>query len=199
MSKRSSCRRRAGRPARSLASARAVVMVQALVVLVIFALAGCGDAATDFSDPVDAFRDSTEEYLGPFKGAAAVNVYRRGDAKAEGYVRGKAVLVNRGDRYVDRLGFSIIPKGIRAMDPGEVGTVVLYREKLRKVGEYSDGSIAYQPVWHVEVVDLEKGRVVGRAVLRGGIPDMIITDAAESVGDYPGDDLRAYLRKLDRR
>lgn len=199
MSKRSSCRRRTGRPARSLAPTLVAVVVPALVVLVVLALAGCGGATTDFSDPLDAFRGSAKEYLGPFKGASAVNVYRRGDAKAEGYVRGKAVLVNRGDRYVDRLGFSIIPKGIRAMDPGEVGTVVLYREKLRKVGEYSDGTIAYQPVWHVEVVDLEKRRVVGRAVLRGGIPDMIITDAADGVGDYPGDDLRAYLRKLDRR
>jgi len=153
-------RRGAVRPARSLAPA--------LAVLVVLALAGCGDATTDFSDPVDPFRDSTEEYLGPFKGASAVKVYRRSGDKAEGYVRGKAVLVNGGDRYVDRLGFSVLPKDIRALDPGQVGTVVLYREKLRKVGEYSDGSIAYQPIWHVEVVDLEKGRVVGRAVLRGG-------------------------------
>jgi hypothetical protein len=194
---RPSRRRGAVRPARSLAPALAVLVFLALAV--VLALAGCGDATTDFSDPVDPFRDSTEEYLGPFKGASAVKVYRRSGDKAEGYVRGKAVLVNGGDRYVDRLGFSMIPQGIRAMEPGEVGTVVLYREKLRKVGKYSDGSIAYQPVWHVQVVDLEKGRVVGRAVLYGGIPDLIITDEADTVGDYPGDDLRTYLRKLDRR
>ena len=78
--------------------------------------------------------------------------------------------------------------------------MVLVQESSRKVGTYSGGEPAWQTVWKVSVVDLDKGKVVGRALLRGEHPPFAADiEAGENYGPPPWDELVAYLKKLPRR
>ena len=95
---------------------------------------------------------------------------------------------------------SSLPDRLRAATPDDVGTVVLVQESSRKVGTYSGGEPAWQTVWKVSVVDLDKGTVVGRALLHGEHPPFAANiEAGENYGPPPWDDLVAYLKKLPRR
>jgi hypothetical protein len=181
---RSARRRRASLP---------VVLAVALVLLA----AACGGTYVDPGAAIEPFKQAIDEYSGPFKGAAGVKVYRPGAGKPQGYVKGGVVLVE-GDHI--SAFHDDLPAGLRAATPDDVGTVVVVKESSRKVGEYSSGDPAWQTVWSVGVVDLDKGKVVGRALLRGEHPPYAADIAAgENYGPAPLDDLVAYLKRLPRR
>ena len=165
--------------------------------LLVVLAAACGGTYEDPGAALAPFEQAIDRYTGPFKGAAGVKVYRPGGGKPQGYVKGGVVLVEGGgvSMFHDDL-----PGKLRAATPDDVGTVVLIKESDRKVGEYSGGEPAWQTVWKVAVVDLAKGRVVGRALLRGAHPPfMADIEAGENYGPPPWDDLVAYLKKLPRR
>lgn len=77
---------------------------------------------------------------------------------------------------------------------------MVIRTSWHKVGTYSGGEPALQSVWKVTVVDLARGKVVGRALLRGDHPPVVADIAAgENYGPPPWEDLLAYLKKLPQR
>jgi hypothetical protein len=182
----------------SRSAARQHAALPALVTaLLVLLAAACGGTYVGPDAAVEPFRQAIDEYTGPFKRAAGVTVYRPGAGKPQGYVKGGVVLIE-GDQvspFHDDL-----PSGLRAATPDDVGTVVLVQARSRKVGEYSSGDPAWQSVWKVAVVDLDKGKVVGSALLRGKHPPFAANiEAGENYGPPPWDDLVAYLKKLPRR
>jgi len=173
-------------------------LILTLAVLAPLALgAGCGGSYEDPTTALEPFRQAIDTYTGPFKGASDVKVYTPGRGKPQGYIKGGVVLVE-GTQVP--LFHNSLPARLRAAIPADVGTVVLVKESSRKVGEYSDGATAWQTVWKVSVVDLAKGRVVDRALLRGEhAPFAADIDAGENYGPPPRDELVACLEKLPRR
>jgi hypothetical protein len=183
------------RPARRR-SLLSVVIVSALLVV---ATSGCGGESTAFQDPYAALRDSVGTYLKSFPGSGAVKVYRNEHDRPRGYVKGKVVLVESELKALS-VFHDDLPGALRATTPEEVGTVVVIRQSWKKVGKYSDGEPALQDIWRITVVDLARGKVVGRALLRGDHPSfMADTSAGENYGDPPWHELVAYLRELPRR
>ncbi len=173
-----------------------LLLLLAVSLLALGSLAACGDATVE-PEPFAALRDSVDRYLKPFKGGNGVKVYRDGDGRAQGYLRGDVVLLE-GKRLS---GFhSHLPRSLRASTPDRVGTVVVIKESWRKVGEYSNGEPALLDVWRITVVDLARGRAVGRALLLGSRPPyMADTSMAQNYGDPPWRELLAYLKKLPQR
>jgi hypothetical protein len=174
----------------------ASLLVLAAGLLAVLAVA-CGGSYEDPGAALAPFEKAIDRYTGPFKGADGVKVYRPGVGKPQGYVKGGVVLVE-GD------GLSVfhddLPGKLRAATTDDVRTVVLIKESDRKVGKYSGGEPAWQCVWKVSVVDLAKGKVVGRALLLGDHPPFVADiEAGENHGPAPFDDLVAYLRRLARR
>lgn len=181
------------RPARRRAVSLLVLASGLLAVLA----AACGGSYEDPSAAVEPFRQAIDQYTGPFKGVAGVKVYGPGGGKPQGYVKGGVVLID-GDHI--SAFHDDLPGRLRAATPDDVGTVVLVQESSRKVGTYTGGEPAWQAVWKVSVVDLDKGKVVGRALLRGKHPSFVANiEAGENYGPAPWDDLVAYLKKLPRR
>ena len=181
------------RSARWRRGAWPALVATSLVVL----MSACGGTYEDPGAAVEPFKQAVDEYTGPFKGAGGVKVYKPGAGAPQGYVKGGVVLLE-GDHI--SAFHDDLPAGLRAAIPSDVGTVVLVKESSRKVGEYSSGDPAWQTVWKVSVVDLGKGEVVGRALLRGEHPPFAADIAAgENYGPAPLHDLIAYLRRLPRR
>lgn len=182
-------------PARRRPVVASLLLVVAGILVVV--AAACGGTYEDPGAALEPLKQTVDQYTGPFKGAAGVRVYRPGGGRPQGYVKGDIVLVE-GDHL--SAFHDDLPGSLRAVDPEDVGTVVLVLEDWRKVGKYSGGEPAWQDVWRVSVVDLDRGRVVGRALLRGERPPYVADiEAGENYGPPPWDDLVAYLKRLPRR
>jgi hypothetical protein len=179
---------------------RLVTLLVIIAALPTFAaLAGCGGDTPVVEDPYAALRDSVGVYLKPAAGGSDVRVYRNDEDKPQGYIKGKVVLVESDPESLS-VFHDDLPGSLRAMEPDEVGTVVVIRQSWRKVGKYSDGEPAFRDVWRITVVDLARRKVVGRALLRGDRPPfMADTSAGENYGDPPWHELVAYLKDLPRR
>lgn len=76
---------------------------------------------------------------------------------------------------------------------------MVIRTTWHKVGTYPGGEPALQSVWKVTVVDLARGKVVGRALLRGDHPPVVADIAAGENYGPPREELLDYLKKLPRR
>lgn len=167
-----------------------------LAVVLALSATACGGSYEDPAAALEPLRQALDQYKGPFKGESSVKVYR-GAGRPEGYIKGRVVLLE-GKRL--SVWQEDLPARLRAVEPDDVGTVVLVKEQDRKVGEYSGGDPAWQSVWRVTVVDLAKGRVVGRALLSGAYPPTVADiQAGENHGPPPWEDFVAYLKKLPRR
>lgn len=158
---------------------------------------GCGGSFEDPLASLAPFKDSVDAYLKPFTGGGNVKVYTQYGGKPQGYIKGGVVLIE--DKAVT-IWNTHLPRSLRATSPDDVGTVVVIRTSSHKVGTYSGGEPALQSVWKVTVADLARGKVVGRALLRGDHPPVVADVAAgENHGPPPWDELLAYLNKLPQR
>jgi hypothetical protein len=101
-----------------------------------------------------------------------------------GKVKGKMVVVNGSERSMDDLHFAL-PDGLRAVNPEEVGTVVLSNwGKIRISGDgpiSSFSSTEYQQFCHVKVFDwASKSEIASRTFL-GDFPQSSLRSWEESV------------------
>lgn len=182
---------------RKLVVPRRWLLAVPAVALLVLSVSACGGSYEDPAAALEPLRQAADQYAGPFKGVSSVEVYRPGSGRPEGYIKGRVVLLE-GKRL--SVWHEDLPVRLRALNPDDVGTAVLVKEHDRKVGKYSSGEPAWQTVWRVTVVDLAKGKVVGRALLSGDYPPTVADiQAGENYGPPPWEDFVAYLKKLPRR
>ena len=173
------------------------LLVFACVLLAVATTIGCGGSFEDPTTELAPFEGSLPKYLKPFTGGADVKVYTQYGGKPRGYIKGGVVLVE--DKAIANWN-THLPRSLQATAPEDVGTVVVIKTSWHKVGKYSGGEPALQDVWRITVVDLARGRVVGRALLRGDDPPVVANIAAEeNYGPPPWKELLAYLKKLPQR
>jgi hypothetical protein len=171
------------------------LLVCALVAMT--AGAGCGGSFEDPLAQLAPFKASLNQYLKPFKGGRNIRVFTQYGGEPQGYTKGGLILVE--DTGISNWNTSL-PRSLRAASPDEVGTVVVIKTSWHKVGKYSGGEPALQDVWKITVVDLARGTVVGRALLRGDHPPVVADIAAgQNYGPPPSKELFAYLKMLPRR
>lgn len=175
----------------------ALLPILVCVLLAVTAAVGCGGSFEDPLARLAPFKASLSQYLKPFKGGRNVKVFTQHGGKPQGYTKGGLILVE--DKGISNWNTSL-PRSLRAASPDEVGTVVVIKTSWHKVGKYSGGEPALQDVWKITVVDLARGTVVGRALLRGDHPPVVADIAAgQNYGPPPSKELFAYLKMLPRR
>jgi hypothetical protein len=113
------------------------------------------------------------------------------------YVRGKVVAVNGHSRRIDDVYFSL-PDALRAVDPGEVGTIAITEWGERRVGHYTNGGDALRYTLDVTLVDPAVPAVVGRRSFLGGDPPETTKSSGDHYGSQPTSEVMSWLEQLPR-
>ena len=146
-------------------------------------------AASAFGCEDDPWTALFKPHLGEYLEIAALQLGHGSDvfemASAQGYLRGKLVVVNESTRELSPLNELLVD--LRAVSPEEVGTVVLLSYFETTVGNYVDGSRGLQQHCGLTVCDFVEKKIVCMRLLEGTIPWM--KECLWSTGDKSGSEV----------
>lgn len=80
-----------------------------------------------------------------------------------------------------------------AVFAGDVQALVCIREQKVQTGTYTDGEPAYQVRLRVRVTQWDGGQVVAEKSFTGGMPPRTKLGGGPGIGEYPEDEVRAWL------
>jgi hypothetical protein len=160
-----------------------------------------------------------EPYLAEYCDIAPKEV--SSEKAAEGYIVGKAVIVNfMGDPVAKFLGevekdehpqqlpggawrgmnwreFAGLPEVIRAAKYEDVQTIVWLKWSLQNVAQ-DRKQTRYEIVCDVSIIDKAKALIVGKATFRGGRPPLPENPATPTCGSRPTREIDDYLKERPR-
>lgn len=140
-------------------------------------------------DTLEAFAAQLPSYMALWRDGVADE-----SAVANGYLAGKAVIVEVTDREIDRLSFDL-PDAIRATTPEEVGTLIFLKCRTPEVGSYTSGATARDHVCDMVAYDTGAGRVSAMDSVVRGAPGSISVDQSGTAG-RPDEELLALIASL---
>jgi hypothetical protein len=114
------------------------------------------------------------------------------------YVRDRVVAVDRSTKKVADLHFRLSAP-LKALRPGEVGTVVWVECASDSSGVYTDGAGAFVHRCEVTVVDLARHAAIAQRSFRGSNPPAVKRGAGPRYGSMPTDEMLAYVENLPRK
>jgi hypothetical protein len=164
-----------------------------------------------FHDEYSAFRPYLTNYADLRSTAPGVLL----DSESLGYVRGKAILLDRVAGGDKRLSFDSAPSGftsnytivdsdisvlqqelpnkLAAKQPEDVGTVVWLIWDKKTIHYYTGDARAYQVLCTVEIYDNQKRKHVQSKVFEGEVPPKYLKVGGSFNGRPPSKDIIAYI------
>jgi hypothetical protein len=179
-------------PAKAFAVFKRVLLVLALLViasLLPVAVTGYSAFATHQANLHSLGSHYSEYSLGTFTD----------DSLNAPYIVGKLVVVDLSIKKIDDDVYSALPRELQATGPEEVRTIIWLKYDSVKVGSYSDGKSAFRQDCVVEIIDKNRGRIVGKQLVNGGPPPYTKNDNMDHWGKSPNSKIVHYLESLPRK
>ena len=143
-------------------------------------------ACDALKDSVEALKPHLAEYLAADKGRT-LNSHKS-------HIVGKVVVVDLGAHDFLRLD---LPAELKAMQPGDVGSVAQVTFEAEEVGTYDDGRKGYRYAAQVSIVDLAKGGVIAAKDFVGTDPPQTKPgNSGDQYGDKPYGEIVEWLKSL---
>jgi hypothetical protein len=122
------------------------------------------------ADTVESFAAEVPTYMAIWRGGVAEE-----STTDDGYIVGKAVIVETTDEAFDWLTFKL-PDAIQAETPEEVGTLIFLACRTTEVGMYENGKTARNHVCDMAAYDVGAGRVSYKNSVVSYAPESISFD-----------------------
>jgi hypothetical protein len=144
-------------------------------------------------------RDQALEPLRPHLKTYLAGTQAPRDKPPEGQprIKGKLIPVDVHRRDIDDL-YHILDTEVRATQPEEVGTVALLFWMDKAVGEYEDGTTAYQQHCRLLLYYPETKTIVAEEEFVGSPPPAIRPTNLVGKGSSPDQEVAQYLEQLPR-